>query len=87
MLKTLRSNYTNPLSVEDGKSLVHHSWGELLYHLNRLMQRGSLMENYAIRRLQEQIITQVRGGGKEKRDYAKIRSPLLNRIICSRSKL
>ena len=60
MIKTLRANYTKPLSVEDGNALVNNSWGELLYHLNRLMQRGALMENYAIRRLQEQIVTQVK---------------------------
>ena len=59
MLKLLRANYTKPLSPEAGQSILTFEWGELLYHLNRLMQRGSLMENYAIRKLQETIITQV----------------------------
>ena len=43
----------------DGPSVVNKKWSELLYHTNRYMQRGSLMENYAIRKLQEQIICQV----------------------------
>lgn len=59
MLSTLRNNYTTPMSAETGQSLLNYSYGELLYHSYRLMQRGSLMENYAIRKLQEQIITRV----------------------------
>ena len=48
----------NVALVQSGHSLTH-SRSELLYHTNRYMQRGSLMENYAIRKLQEQIICQV----------------------------
>lgn len=59
MLNILRENYMHPLNCETGQSLVNHKWAELLFHTNRYMQRGSLMENYAIRKLQEQIICQV----------------------------
>lgn len=58
-MKVLRDNYTRPINPRDGQTVVGREYGELLYHLNRLMQRGSLMENYAIKKLQEQIITQV----------------------------
>ena len=40
--------------------MLEYPWEILLYHTNRYMQRGSLMENYAILKLQEQIITQVK---------------------------
>ena len=59
MLSILRDNYTEPLNSHLGASIVNKKWSELLYHTNRYMQRGSLMENYAIRKLQEQIICQV----------------------------
>ena len=59
MLSLLRDNYTEPLNSHLGASIVNKKWSELLYHTNRYMQRGSLMENYAIRKLQEQIICQV----------------------------
>ena len=59
MLNLLRENYTRPLNYELGQSILNHKWSELLYHSNRYMQRGSLMENYAIKKLQEQIICQV----------------------------
>jgi len=67
----------------EGNTLLYCNYGELLYHLNRcliggnvppfhapvfrLMQRGSLMENYAIKKLQEQIITQVGNPFKARR--------------------
>ena len=60
MLSILKENYLEPLTVTTGEALINHSVAELVYHTNRYMQRGSLMENYAIRKLQEQIITQVR---------------------------
>ena len=59
MLNILRENYQQPLNTHHGQSLVNKKWAELLYHTNRYMQRGSLMDNYAIRKLQEQIIGQV----------------------------
>jgi hypothetical protein len=59
MLNVLRENYMQPLNSELGQTIVNTKWAELLYHTNRYMQRGSLMENYAIRKLQEQIICQV----------------------------
>lgn len=59
MLSILRDNYTEPLNSHSGASVVNKKWSELLYHTNRYMQRGSLMENYAIRKLQEQIICQI----------------------------
>ena len=60
MLTILRENYMKPLSADNGgQSLINKKWAELLYHTNRYMQRGSLMDNYAIRKLQEQIIGQV----------------------------
>lgn len=59
MLNILRENYKQPLNTHNGQSLVNKKWAELLYHTNRYMQRGSLMDNYAIRKLQEQIICQV----------------------------
>ena len=59
MLNLLREHYTQPLNYELGQSVLNHKWSELLYHTNRYMQRGSLMENYAIRKMQEQIICQV----------------------------
>lgn len=59
MLNLLREHYTKPLNCELGQSILNHKWSELLYHTNRYMQRGSLMENYAIRKLQEQIICQI----------------------------
>ena len=59
MLNILRENYMEPLNAHNGQSLVNKKWAELLYHTNRYMQRGSLMDNYAIRKLQEQIICQV----------------------------
>ena len=58
-MRVLRQNYTKPLSPKAGQPLLQHPWRELLYHLNKLMQRGSLVENYAIRKMQELIITQV----------------------------
>ena len=58
-MRVLRQNYTKPLSPKAGQPLLQHQWRELLYHLNKLMQRGSLVENYAIRKMQELIITQV----------------------------
>eukprot|EP00093_Oithona_nana_P010159 10159.XXX_239685_238314_1 [CDS] Oithona nana genome sequencing. len=59
MLNILRENYKQPLNTHNGQSLVNKKWAELLYHTNRYMQRGSLMDNYAIRKLQEQIICQI----------------------------
>ena len=59
MLNILRENYTRPLNSASGQSIVTKKWAEVLYHTNRYMQRGSLMENYVIRKLQEQIICQV----------------------------
>lgn len=59
MLNLLREHYTQPLNYELGQSVLNHKWSELLYHTNRYMQRGSLMENYAIRKMQEQIICQI----------------------------
>ena len=59
MLNILRDNYTKPLDPNNGKSLVNHSWGELLYHTNRYMRRGTLAENYAIGKLQQRIVSQV----------------------------
>ena len=59
MLAILRENYTRPLNAALAASLVNKKWAEVLYHTNRYMQRGSLMENYAIRKMQEQIICQV----------------------------
>ena len=61
MKSVLRDNYTAPIEAgsQAAKTLGHRHWGELLYHLHRLMQRGSLMENYAIRKLQQLVITQV----------------------------
>lgn len=58
-MRILRDNYTRPIHSKEGQQLLDRDWGELVFHLNRLMQRGSLMENYAIKKLQEQIITQV----------------------------
>ena len=63
MLAILRENYTRPLNSHLAASLVNKKWAELLYHTNRYMQRGSLMENYAIRKMQEQIICQVQRYG------------------------
>lgn len=59
MLSVLRESYSRPLNAQTGASVTNKKWSELLYHTNRYMQRGSLMENYAIRKLQEQIICQV----------------------------
>ena len=60
-MHVLRQNYTRPIRPEaGGDTLMQNTWAELLYTLHRLMQRGSLMENYAIKTLQEQIICQVR---------------------------
>ena len=59
MLNILRDNYTRPLDPQTGKSLINHSWGELLYHTNRYMRRGTLAENYAIGKLQQRIVSQV----------------------------
>ena len=59
MLNILRDNYTRPLDPHTGKSLINHSWGELLYHTNRYMRRGTLAENYAIGKLQQRIVSQV----------------------------
>lgn len=59
MLNILRDNYTHPLDPHTGKSLINHSWGELLYHTNRYMRRGTLAENYAIGKLQQRIVSQV----------------------------
>ena len=59
MLNILRDNYTKPLDPNTGKSLINHSWGELLYHTNRYMKRGTLAENYAIGKLQQRIVSQV----------------------------
>lgn len=59
MLSVLRESYMHPLNSQSGGSIINKKWAELLYHTNRYMQRGSLMENYAIRKLQEQIISQV----------------------------
>jgi hypothetical protein len=55
----LRDHYTRPINPRDAAPLQYHHYGQLVFNLNRLMQRGSLMENYAIQKLQEQIITQV----------------------------
>lgn len=60
MLSVLRDSYSQPLTAATGASIINKKWSELLYHTNRYMQRGSLMENYAIRKLQEQIICQVK---------------------------
>ena len=60
MLTILRENYTRPITRELGQPILNNKWDELVFHTNRYMQRGSLMENYAIVKLQEQIICQVR---------------------------
>ena len=60
VMKVLRKNYTKPLSPEGGQPLLQNQWNQLVYYLNKLMQRGSLVENYAIKKMQEQIITQAR---------------------------
>lgn len=60
--RVLRANYSRPAAMaapEASAVLAQCRFYELVYHLNRLMQKGSLVENYAIRKLQEQIITQV----------------------------
>ena len=59
MQNILRDNYTKPLDPQNGRSLINHSWGELLYHTNRYMRRGTLAENYAISKLQQRIVSQV----------------------------
>ena len=59
MLNILKDNYTKPLDPHTGKSLINHSWGELLYHTNRYMRRGTLAENYAIGKLQQRMVSQV----------------------------
>eukprot|EP00095_Tigriopus_kingsejongensis_P005959 maker-scaffold2255_size18018-snap-gene-0.8 protein:Tk05959 transcript:maker-scaffold2255_size18018-snap-gene-0.8-mRNA-1 annotation:"juvenile hormone esterase" len=61
MMKILVKNYSSPLSPSRGKSILVKPCGEIIYHLNKLMQKGSLKENYAIQRLQELVITQVAG--------------------------
>merc|ERR1711962_1545689 len=55
----LKDHHRKPLTLDEGKSIYSHQWGEILFHLNKIVSRASLMENYAIRRLQEQFITQV----------------------------
>ena len=59
MMRILRDNYTQPISVTDGQPIIHKEYGELAYQLYRLMERGALVDNYAIHMLQHQIITQV----------------------------
>lgn len=58
-LTFLKDHHRQPLTLDEGKSVYGHKWGEVLYHLNKIISRASLMENYAIRRLQEQFITQI----------------------------
>jgi len=55
----LKDHHRKPLTLDEGKSIYSHRWGEVLYHLNKIISRASLMENYAIRRLQEQFIMQI----------------------------
>jgi hypothetical protein len=57
--KVLRNNTTKPLSSKTGATLMNNKYWELVYNLNKMIERGCLVENYAIRKLQEQIITQV----------------------------
>ena len=58
-MKILREAYTRPLTSEEGENLTHLEWNKLLFHLNKFMQKGALMDNYAIKKLQELVITQV----------------------------
>jgi len=55
----LKDHHRKPLTLDEGKSIYSHRWGEVLYHLNKIISRASLMENYAIRRLQEKFIMQI----------------------------
>lgn len=59
MLRILKKRYSAPLKPDEGKPLLTNNCGEIMYHLNKLMLKGTLMENYAIRKLQDLIITQV----------------------------
>jgi len=58
-LTFLKDHHRNPLSPDEGKSIYGHRWGEVVYHLNKIISRASLVENYGIRKLQEQFITQI----------------------------
>ncbi|XP_059092890.1 uncharacterized protein LOC131888121 [Tigriopus californicus] len=61
MLQILKKRYSTPLKPEEGKPLLTNNCGEIIYHLNKMMLKGTLMENYAIRKLQDLVITQVAG--------------------------
>lgn len=55
----LRDHHRAPVSLDEGKSIYSHKWSEVLYHLNKIISKASLLENYAIRKLQEQFILNI----------------------------
>lgn len=55
----LKDHHRAPVTLDEGKSIYSHKWAEVLYHLNKIISKASLYENYAIRRLQEQFILNV----------------------------
>jgi len=58
-LTFLRDHHRNKPTLDQGKSIIGRKWGEVVYHLHQIVSKASLLENYAIRKLQEQFISQI----------------------------
>lgn len=75
MLHFLKDHQRQPPSLDQGKSIISHRWGQILLHLHRAISSArysvimpwlcsntgntSLLDNYAVRRLKEKIISQT----------------------------
>ena len=70
----LKDHRRQPPSLDEGKSILHRSWGEILYHLHNVIKKAryniipkskdiklfhSLSDNYAVHRLKETIVKQI----------------------------
>lgn len=58
-LTFLEDHSRAPPSPDQGKSIYSRRWGEVLYQLNKIISKASLMENFTIRKLHEYIVTQI----------------------------
>jgi len=60
-LTFLRDHHRRYLTVDEGKTIFNRKWGEVVYNLNKIIGKASLLENYGMRKLKEQFMYQVAG--------------------------
>jgi len=60
-LTFLQDHHRRYLNNDEGKTIYNRKWGEVVYHLNKIIGKASLLENYGIRKLKEQFVYQIAG--------------------------